>query len=111
MMKDYRRYHYDENKLIEYGFKKQEYNYIYETDILDGDFRIEVIINDTLDAKVYDTDLRVNILHQQMILYRGNVEKYRQNLKSLLIQQIQNILQLKQKFQRLTKILIHIKQK
>lgn len=28
-MKDYRRYHYDENKLIDYGFKKQGYNYIY----------------------------------------------------------------------------------
>lgn len=24
-MKDYRRYHYDENKLIDYGFKKQGY--------------------------------------------------------------------------------------
>lgn len=28
-MKDYRRYHYDENKLIDYGFKKQGYKYIY----------------------------------------------------------------------------------
>ena len=55
-MKDYRRYHCDENKLIDYGFKKQEHNYIYKKDILDGDFRIEVIINSILDAKVYDTD-------------------------------------------------------
>lgn len=29
---------------------------IYKKDILDGDFRIEVIINSILDAKVYDTD-------------------------------------------------------
>lgn len=55
-MKDYRRYHCDENKLIDYGFKKQGHNYIYKKDILDGDFRIEVIINSILDAKVYDTD-------------------------------------------------------
>ena len=48
MMKDYRRYHCDENKLIDYGFKKQGHNYIYKKDILDGDFRIEVIINDIL---------------------------------------------------------------
>ena len=34
-MKDYRRYHYDENKLIDYGFKKQGYNYIYKKGILD----------------------------------------------------------------------------
>ena len=46
-MKDYRRYHYDENKLIEYGFKKQDNNYIYEKELLDGDFRIEVIINNS----------------------------------------------------------------
>ena len=55
-MKDYRRYHCDENKLTDYGFKKQGHNYIYKKDILDGDFRIEVIINSILDAKVYDTD-------------------------------------------------------
>lgn len=28
-MKDYRRYHCDENKLTDYGFKKQGHNYIY----------------------------------------------------------------------------------
>ena len=55
-MKDYRRYHCDENKLTDYGFNKQGHNYIYKKNILDGDFRIEVIINDILEAKVYDSD-------------------------------------------------------
>ena len=33
-MKDYRRYHCDENKLTDYGFKKQGHNYIYKKNIL-----------------------------------------------------------------------------
>ena len=35
-MKDYRRYHYDENKLIDYGFKKQGYNYIYKKETFEN---------------------------------------------------------------------------
>ena len=33
-MKDYRRYHCDENKLTDYGFNKQGHNYIYKKNIL-----------------------------------------------------------------------------
>ena len=78
-MKDYRRYHYDENKLIDYGFKKQGYNYIYKKDILDGDFRIEVIINDILEAKVYDSDTDEEYTNIRLVGKQGKfVQKVRQ---------------------------------
>lgn len=78
-MKDYRRYHYDENKLIDYGFKKQGYNYIYKKDILDGDFRIEVIINDILEAKVYDSDTDEEYTNIHLVGKQGKfVQKVRQ---------------------------------
>ena len=78
-MKDYRRYHYDENKLIDYGFKKQGYNYIYKKDLLDGDFRIEVIINDILEAKVYDSDTDEEYTNIHLVGKQGKfVQKVRQ---------------------------------
>ena len=78
-MKDYRRYHCDENKLIDYGFKKQGHNYIYKKDILDGDFRIEVIINDILEAKVYDSDTDEEYTNIRLVGKQGKfVQKVRQ---------------------------------
>lgn len=78
-MKDYRRYHCDENKLIDYGFKKQGHNYIYKKDILDGDFRIEVIINDILEAKVYDSDTYEEYTNIRLVGKQGKfVQKVRQ---------------------------------
>jgi hypothetical protein len=78
-MKDYRRYHCDDNKLIDYGFKKQGHNYIYKKDILDGDFRIEVIINSILDAKVYDTDTDEEYTNIHLVGKQGKfVQKVRQ---------------------------------
>ena len=88
-MKDYRRYHYDEDKLIEYGFKKQEKNYIYETDILDGDFRIEVIIKDTLEAKVYDTDTDEEYTNIHLV---GKQGKFVQQVKQAYEECIEDIL-------------------
>lgn len=88
-MKDYRRYHYDEDKLIEYGFKKQEYNYIYETDILDGDFRIEVIINNSLEAKVYDNDTDEEYTNIHLV---GKQGKFVQQVKQAYEECIEDIL-------------------
>ena len=88
-MKDYRRYHYDENKLIDYGFKKQGHNYIYKKDLLDGDFRIEVIINDILEAKVYDSDTDEEYTNIHLV---GKQGKFVQQVKHAYEECIEDVL-------------------
>ncbi len=45
-------------QLLIYGFKKKDSNYLYTTSIMDGAFRVEILVNELgiLQGKVIDTD-------------------------------------------------------
>jgi len=75
-------------KALSFGFKKDKMNYKYKTDILDGMFRLQVVISS--DGSV-DTHLFDNDYGDEYVLYKTNsvgsfVGKIRTNIEDELIQ-------------------------
>jgi len=73
-------------KALSFGFVKKEHSYVYETDILNGEFRLKVIIS--ADANV-DTSLMEKDTGEEYILYKtssaGNfVGEIRRNIVDVL---------------------------
>lgn len=88
-MKDYRRYHPDEKKLKEYGFIKQD-AYIYQKDLLEGEFYIKIIVDQTLHAKVYDSDTDEEYTN---IYLKGKQGKFVQSVRQAYEECIEDILE------------------
>lgn len=80
------------NKLVPYGFKKQKSKYVYETDIMDGDFQLTISASQSGEI---DTSLIENGTGDEYILYKtdatgsfvGNVRKEIEKVLSDIVDQ------------------------
>lgn len=84
----FRRKKVDVNRAILFGFVQNNSNYIYETDILDGSFLLQIII--TSDGNI-DTKLIEKEIGDEYVLYKTNatgsfVETVRKTIENILIQ-------------------------
>lgn len=75
------------NKLIDFGFIKQESNYKYQRPIVNGQFQLSIITDDTgiLNTKVIDTENNTEyVLHLQPNAVGKFVSKVRQDYQNVL---------------------------
>lgn len=84
----FRRKTFDIQKAVMFGFVQNYSNYIYETDILDGSFLLQIII--TPDGNI-DTKLTEKAIDEEYTLYKTNavgsfVGEVRKAIEAILIQ-------------------------
>lgn len=77
---------YDENKLIDYGFIRDNENYIYNKHIINNSFLIIITINKTIDVKIIDLNFNEEYTNHKIDTMNGEfVNKIRDEYNNILI--------------------------
>lgn len=75
-----------EEKLIPYGFKKENSKYIYTKKIMKDNFKVEIIINKKVITKVYDLQTNEEYTNYKVQSVNGTfVNQIRQEVKKILL--------------------------